>query len=67
MVVSGSSSLLRAKTKEYLTGRQVEFYVFPLSSKEMAATFGFRLPADPFKKRAPKRKEIVKTPKVYSV
>jgi len=47
IVVSGSSSLLlRAKTKEYLTGRQVEFYVFPLSSKEMAATFGFRLPAD---------------------
>jgi len=48
MVVSGSSSLLlRAKTKEYLTGRQVEFYVFPLSAKEMATTFGFRLPADP--------------------
>lgn len=47
LVVSGSSSLLlRAETKEYLTGRQIEFYVFPLSFKEMAAFFGFRLPAE---------------------
>lgn len=47
MVVSGSSSLLlKAKTKEHLTGRQIEFYTFPLSFKEMAAVFGFRLPAD---------------------
>ncbi len=47
IIVSGSSSLLlRAETKEYLTGRQIEFYVLPLSLKETAASFGFRLPAE---------------------
>lgn len=47
IIVSGSSSLLlRAKTKEYLTGRQIEFHVFPLAFKEISAYYGFQLPAE---------------------
>lgn len=47
MIVSGSSSLLlRAKIKEYLTGRQVEFRLLPLSFKEGAKKYGFQLPAE---------------------
>lgn len=46
MVVSGSSSLsLRAKTKEHLTGRQIEFKLLPLSFQEAANQYGFQLPA----------------------
>lgn len=47
MIISGSSSLLlRAKTKEHLTGRQIEFRVLPLSFKEAAGYYGFKLPAN---------------------
>lgn len=48
IIVSGSSSLLlRAKTKEHLTGRQVEFRLLPLSFKEAAGHYQFKLPAGP--------------------
>lgn len=48
IVVSGSSSLLlRAKTKEHLTGRQIEFRLLPLSFREAAKHYQFNLPAGP--------------------
>lgn len=43
--VSGSSSLLlRAKTKEYLTGRQIKLKLLPFSYEEFLKTKNFELP-----------------------
>jgi len=40
IIVSGSSSLEITKNREFLTGRKIEFVVYPLSFRELA---GFRL------------------------
>lgn len=46
IIVSGSSSLLlRAKTQEHLTGRQIAFHLLPLSFKEASSHLGFKLPS----------------------